>query len=154
MPARLPQSTLNTLRLLLPALFPSWRFFDTIAPSPRIQYALLDAQQQLIADWQEFNPRPQHLPVATLLRRLLWNPGWNEMLFMTSCAERMLEQHSAHSEQEIMNRIRTSVHQCPSPQSACYVQFRLLLIERQADALTQQVCFVSQLAALPMLDAP
>ena len=30
----------NALRLLLPALIPSWRFFDVIAPSPRIEYAL------------------------------------------------------------------------------------------------------------------
>ena len=34
---------LQTVKLLLPALIPSWRFFSTIAPSPRIEFALLDA---------------------------------------------------------------------------------------------------------------
>ena len=31
----------NPFKLLLPALIPSWSFFDVIAPSPRIEYALL-----------------------------------------------------------------------------------------------------------------
>ena len=30
------------IRLLLPALIPSWRFFDVVAPSPRIEFVLLE----------------------------------------------------------------------------------------------------------------
>ena len=35
---------LRTLKLLLPVLIPSWRFFDFIAPSPRIQFSLLKTE--------------------------------------------------------------------------------------------------------------
>ena len=31
----------NVLKLLIPALLPSWNFFDYITPSPRIQFTLL-----------------------------------------------------------------------------------------------------------------
>ena len=48
---------LHGLKLLLPALIPSWRFFDTIAPSPRIEYALLH-DPHAAAAWREFRPRP------------------------------------------------------------------------------------------------
>ena len=31
----------KTLRLLLPVLIPSWRFFSAIAPSPRVEFVTL-----------------------------------------------------------------------------------------------------------------
>ncbi len=145
---------LRLLQLLLPALLPSWRFFDYIAPSPRIQYALLDTEQSLIVDWQEFQPRPGHVSVATLLRRLLWNPHWNESLFMISCAERILEQHTTHSENEIMTRILDSLRNQPGIPQAPLVQFRLVLIERQNGALVEQVHFHSQAVILAVVDKP
>ncbi len=49
---------LRPFALLLPALIPSWNFFDVIAPSPRIEAARLastDAQPV----WREFRSRPQ-----------------------------------------------------------------------------------------------
>jgi hypothetical protein len=47
---------LQTLKLLLPALIPSWRFFDTIAPSPRIEFTLLKTAQDASGAWREFRP--------------------------------------------------------------------------------------------------
>ena len=94
---------LNTLKLLLPALIPSWNFFDVIAPSPRIEYTLLNSQNESVTDWQEFRPRPEQLSFIQLLFRLLLNPRWNETLFMVSCAERILQNPTEyqHSENEI-----------------------------------------------------
>lgn len=140
---------LRTLQLLLPAVVPSWRFFDYIAPSPRVQYAVLDAHQNLLADWREFDPRPEHVPLTTLLRRMLWNPQWNESLFMMSCAERILEQHTHHSETEIMSRICTALRRQPVAVTGCFVQFRLVVIERRGEQLTEQVYFISRVTALP-----
>jgi hypothetical protein len=81
-------------RYLLPVLIPSWRFFDFIAPSPRIEFAVIAQLDDPATRWQEFRPRPVHLPVAAMLRRLLWNPIWNESLFIVSCAEKLLDEPS------------------------------------------------------------
>src|SRR6187402_3359239 len=96
---------LQTIKLLLPALIPSWRFFDTIAPSPRIEFTLLQSVQGVAGDWQEFRPRPSSLAVHEMLVRMFWNPRWNETLFLVSCAERLLTAPTEHSSHEIFNRI-------------------------------------------------
>jgi hypothetical protein len=147
---------LRSLQLLLPALIPSWRFFDYIAPSPRIQYALLNAEQRMLCDWQEFRPRPARLSITQMLQRMLWNPQWNESLFMTSCAERIMENHTAHSENQILARMGKAwnAKQLPALAGARQIQFRLVFLEREGRQLLQQVCFVSRLAALPERTAP
>jgi hypothetical protein len=141
----------HTLRLLLPALVPSWRFFDTIAASPRIQYAVFDAEQHIVIDWQEFRPRPTHTSLLTLVERLFWNPQWNESLFMMSCAERIMENYTAHSEDEILTRIGNHyLHdQLSRHTTAQQFQFRLLFIERHGANVRQDIRFVSRLATLP-----
>ena len=50
---------LQTLKLLLPALIPSWRFFDTIAPSPRIEFTLLKTAQDAPGDWRVTYANPK-----------------------------------------------------------------------------------------------
>ena len=96
-------------RYLLPALVPSWRFFDYIAPSPRIEFAVAAAVDDPAMRWREFRPRPAHLPVAAMLRRLLWNPLWNESLFMVSCAEKLLDEPSTRRETELLTRIAAAI---------------------------------------------
>ena len=73
------------LLLLLPALIPSWRFFKTVEPSPRVQWTLVQDGER---KWQEFNPRPEVVSFGRMLRRMVWNPRWNEALFLVSLAER------------------------------------------------------------------
>ncbi len=85
---------LHTLKLLLPALLPSWNFFDVIAASPRIQFCLLTKENEPPPEWHEFRPRPEKLTLIQMLKRILWNPQWNESLFMVSCAERIIEHSS------------------------------------------------------------
>jgi hypothetical protein len=135
---------LQTLKLLLPALIPSWRFFDWVAPSPRIEFALLATAQDVSSIWQEFRPRPLELPAFGFAKRLFWNPHWNESLFLVSCAERLVENPTEHSIQEIISRIkadltRNSVDVIATP----YLQFRLAFISRNGTELQKQITFIS-----------
>jgi hypothetical protein len=141
---------MRALQLLLPALLPSWGFFDYIQPSPRIQYQLLDAQQQPVTAWQEFRPRAQHLSLTTMLCHLLSNARWNETLFTMSCAERIAQHYNSHSENQILECIaRDWRHgELPAPSSACQLQFRLAFVQRQQQQLADDIRFTSRIAAL------
>jgi hypothetical protein len=141
---------LRPLQLLLPALLPSWGFFDYIQPSPRIQYQLLDAQQQPLHDWLEFRPRPQRVSLMTCIGHLFCNPRWNETLFLMSCAERLIEHPTAHSELQILHCIARDWRSGPlhSSASASHAQFRLIFVRRQQTTLVEEIHFVSRVAAL------
>ena len=132
---------LHTLRLLIPALIPSWRFFDTIAASPRIEYALLHTADEEPSHWQEFRPRPAHLSIGHMFTRLLWNPRWNESLFMVSCSERLIANPTEHSEQNITGRIIAELQR--NKITAPYFQFRLVLVNRNGTALEKNTAYVS-----------
>ncbi len=71
-------------QLLLPVLIPSWRFFRDVGDSPRIELRGPDG------GWTELTARPERLPLTTYLRRLFWNPRWNEYLFLMSLSERLV----------------------------------------------------------------
>lgn len=131
---------LPTLKLLLPALIPSWRFFDVIAPSPRIEFTVLKSADDVASYWQEFRPRPAHVTIGSMIKRLFWNPQWNESLFLVSCAERMIENPTDHSYQEILKRIQTEI-------KAPYLQFRLVFIRREGEVLQKETLFMSSVHA-------
>lgn len=132
---------LQTFKLLLPALIPSWRFFDEIAPSPRIEFTLLETTDTIPRNWQEFRPRPPRVSVSDMLKRLFWNPRWNESLFLVSCAERLMQHPTRHSEREIIQRIKAEL-QCHAI-AAPYFQFRLIFVSRQGTELQTHVTFAS-----------
>ena len=137
---------LQALQLLLPALIPSWRFFDTIAPSPRIEFTLLKTADDAPVNWQEFRPRPLNLSIISMLKRMFWNPYWNESLFLVSCAERLMVSSTEHSNQEILKRIkaelkRNSIDVMATP----YLQFRLVFVHRSGEELEKHITFVSKL---------
>ncbi len=134
----------QSLKLLLPALIPSWRFFDTIAPSPRIEFTLLETPQSLSGHWQELRPRPARLSMPSMLKRIFWNPRWNESLFLVSCAERLMENPTEHSAQEILKGIkaellRNAVDAVATP----YLQFRLVFVSREEAGLQKNITFIS-----------
>ena len=135
---------LKTLRLFLPARIPSWRFFDSIASSPRIEFILLKTAQDIPYNWQEFRPRPATISMREMLTRIFWNPRWNETLFLVSCAERFMENPTDHSVQEIMSRIKTELERSDVMASAgSYFRFRLSLVSRQGAQLQKSVTFTS-----------
>lgn len=137
---------LQTLKLLLPALIPSWRFFDVIEASPRIEFTLLKTAGDTAARWQEFRPRPGHLSVIDMVKRMVWNPRWNESLFLVSCAERLIINPTQHSHDEILKRIIAELERSDVDGGATpYLQFRLMFVSRDGDGggLHKQVAFTS-----------
>ena len=142
----------QTIKLLLPALIPSWDFFESIAPSPRIQFSLLNSEKQTDKHWAEFRPRPQYVSLIKMLKRMLWNPWWNESLFLVSCAERIVGNSSSelilHSEQEIFKRIKNDLLQKHQSLTASHFQFRLVFVQRQGKELKEEVAFISRIQAV------
>ncbi|SFS54639.1 hypothetical protein SAMN04488040_0856 [Sulfitobacter marinus] len=137
---------LKTLSLVLPVLLPSWRFFQTIEPSPRVQWTLLSKDG--VADWREFRPRPATITVLQMLTRLIWNGARNDALFVVSCAERITESPTAHSISEIQRRILSDLTHDDlthgsSVSDAHAAQFRLVFISREGTGMRQETLFQS-----------
>lgn len=140
----LVETIVKTLKLLLPALIPSWRFFDVIAPSPRIEFTLLETPLSVPEIWQEFRPRPVKLSTWTMIKRLFWNPRWNESLFLVSCAERLMANPTDHSCNEIFTRIGNDLNQtAPHGNHPPYLQFRLVFLDRQGTEIYKHTTYIS-----------
>jgi hypothetical protein len=135
---------MHILKLFLPALFPSWRFFDVIGPSPRIEYALLSTRQSAPGPWQPFRPRPARLSFGSMLARIFWNPGWNESLFVATCAERLIQDPSDERFREILDRIRAELARSSTDREvAPFLKVRVVFVSRQGPGLREDVAFVS-----------
>lgn len=132
---------LRPLSLLLPALIPSWNFFDVIAPSPRIEYVLLSSRGAVADDWRAFRPQPERMSPSTMLLRLFWNPRWNETLFVVSCAERLVTAPTAHSEDEVFQRIAADLVRQPDDANAAWLCFRLVFVSREGEAIHSEVLY-------------
>jgi len=131
---------------LLPALIPSWRFFDYIGPSPRIQFAIVAKPDDSAPCWQKFRPRPEYLPLAAMLRRIFWSPRWNESLYMVSCAEKLLEEFSPVLEGELLTRISNAIARGETGDKIAgpvWLIFRIVVFKREDEQIVQQVGFVS-----------
>ena len=132
---------LHLLSLFLPTVIPSWRFFKTVAPSPRIEYRLIEAGR--VGDWQEDRPRPGHLGLGQILRRMLWNPEWNEQLYLVSCSERLIDEPSQHSVDEINLRVARLL-----PVGQQELQFRLVFVSREQGQIVKLVEYESSPVSL------
>ncbi len=139
------KAMLKTLKLLLPALIPSWNFFDEIAPSPRIEFTLLKTEQDTADNWQELRPKPAHIPLSMMLKRMFFNSRWNEFLFLVSCAERLMANPTQHSHDEILGRIKADIKHGHITQNATkpFLQFRLVFINREGTELQRHIAFSS-----------
>lgn len=131
---------------LLPALMPSWRFFDRIGPAPRIQYAFVHAADRSSPEWRDLRPRPARLRLSAMLGRLFWNPDGNEALYLVSCAERLLDSpsalHANHLCARVSERVRRN-HSAPiGPGTSLCV--RIIETRREGDRLLDEVRFVSE----------
>lgn len=137
---------LTLFKLLLPALMPSWRFFKSVDPSPRVEWRMLASASGPPMQWQEFRPRPQRLSPLAMAGRMLWNARWNESLFLVSCAERLTLAPTAHSRQEILRRIAADLQRALPPGALLpYLQFRLVFLDRGEDGqLVKAVTYQSE----------
>ncbi|WP_282091987.1 hypothetical protein [Epibacterium ulvae] len=129
-------SLLRLFGLLLPALIPSWRFFKTVAPSPRVEYRLF--YRGSWGEWCEDRPRPARIGTLQIIRRLFWNPAWNEQLFMVSCSERLIDTPTVHSAAELARRIAQTL-----PEHEVDFQFRLVFLSREEDQIIKSVEYES-----------
>ncbi|MGE0860086.1 MAG: hypothetical protein AB7I01_06125 [Gammaproteobacteria bacterium] len=128
---------------LLPALMPSWRFFDAIGPSPRVDYAWAD-DDTLPRGWHEFRPRPTHLGVARMTARLFWNPRCNETLYIVRSAERVVEGDTDFPVRELRWRLLLAHRRGELvTQTAPALRFRVRAVYREGEALVDEVVFVS-----------
>ncbi|UWQ42969.1 hypothetical protein K3718_07745 [Leisingera aquaemixtae] len=146
---------LTLFKLLLPALMPSWRFFKSVDPSPRVEWRLLASPSAAPAPWQEFRPRPQRLSPQAVAGRMLWNARWNESLFLVSCAERLTLAPTEHSLREILRRIAAELQRAQPPGALQpYLQFRLVFLDRGEDGqLIKAVTYQSEPYLMAALSA-
>lgn len=126
----------KTIDLLLPALFPSWRFFKQVGPSPRIEYRVLTDGQG--AAWRESHPIPAYVSLAHMARRMLWNPARNTQLYMVSLAERLVAGRVDHSVVELNRLIAEEIEEVQGD-----LQFRLLFLEPDGAAIKGTVLYES-----------
>ena len=129
------------LRLLLPALIPSWRFFDVIGPSPRLEFAVLKTPDHPEPEWREFDPRPVRLSWAAILLRLFWNPRWNESLYLVSCAEKFFDGPSPASEKELLSRVARDIDFAPA--ESAFLRVRVSVLKREHGSIKREVLLVS-----------
>ena len=134
------------LKLFLPVLFPSWRFFSSIGPSPRIAFALLQNENDEPVDWQEFRLKPTEVSFVKGLLHLFHNPAWNETLYINTCAERLFEGYSEMREQEIMRRILASISvgEIIAGSNVRYVTYRISAVMREGQVISQPVTFIAK----------
>lgn len=133
----------KTLSLLLPVLFPSWRFFKAVEPSPRIEWAALSAGVNHADAWRELRPRPSTIGPLETVWRLFWNPRRNEELFFVSCSERIQQKPTAHSIGVIQRAIQSDFAQAHIEVTSEFLQFRLIFIHRQDASLVREVLYLS-----------
>lgn len=135
------------LHRLLPALLPGWRFFDQIGPSPRLDYACLPPGAPLVtANWLPFCPPPARPGVSRLLLGLLWNPDWNEHLYVTRCAERVLEGETGFPLAELRRRVDAAARAGrlypPGTPEPAQLSYRIRAVLREDEQIVERVVFV------------
>jgi len=139
----------STLALVLPVVFPSWRFFKSVEPSPRVQWAILANADETPERWHDFRPRPARVTFLRMLARLAWNPHWNDTLFVVSCAERIQQSPTPHSINEIARRVLLDIQQSRLNTHGKVLQFRLVFVHRTGSELSEQVVFTSDIRPIP-----
>lgn len=82
-----------------------------------------------------------------MLRRLFWNPRWNDALYLVSLAERQTIAPTEHSLQDITAHIARRLRSQKTPAGALF-QFRILYVHRDAIGLHQTVTFEGPITAL------
>jgi len=126
----------RTIELLLPALFPSWRFFKQVGPSPRVEYRVTHEGQA--GQWRESHPIPEHVGLARMARRMLWNPARNTQLYMVSLSERLVSGLVDHSEAELNRLILEEI-----PEREGHMQFRLMFMHPEGASVVGTVVYES-----------
>jgi hypothetical protein len=123
------------LQRLWPVLVPSWRFFDTIGPAPRLEWARAPSGAAADAPvlWQEFRPLPERRGLAAVLASLVWAPRRNQTLFLLGCAERLMERPSAALEARLLAALRDAALSGELPGTALGDDLYVRIVVTQRD---------------------
>ena len=134
------------IKLILPILFPSWRFFSSIGPSPRIEVGFVADKNSEPQEWLPFRPLPKKINFALGLQQFFHNPLWNERLYINTCAEYLFEGYSEYREQEIGKRLvaATLSKEMVVDDKFHYLVFRIRAIESEVEQVRDDVAFVSK----------
>lgn len=137
-------------KLFLPIIFPSWRFFSSIGPSPRIEVGFVADKNSEPQEWLRFRPLPKRINFTLGLQRLFHNPQWNERLYINTCAEHLFEEFSEFREREIGQRLvaATLRKEIVADDKFHYLVFRIRAIESEVEQVRDDVVFVSRPFAL------
>lgn len=138
------------LKLLLPILFPSWRFFSSIGPSPSIEVGFAVDKNSEPEEWLPFRPLPEKDNFPRVLQQLFHNPLWNERLYINTCAEHLFENYSEFREREIGRRLVAAAlnEEIVVNDKFQYLVFRIRALEFEAGQVRDDVVFVSKPFAL------
>lgn len=131
-PSVIANVIVKTIALLLPVLLPSWRFFKTVAASPRVEVRVGQGA------WREARPIPAHVSVVRMARRLVWNPRRNEQLYMVSLSERLAEHNGDHARSELRRLVRAGLQEQEGE-----FEFRLVFLQREGDQIVKFVDYES-----------
>ncbi|MEO0398494.1 MAG: hypothetical protein AAF224_03620 [Pseudomonadota bacterium] len=127
----------------MPVLFPSWRFFPEVGPSPRIEYALLSPSDEKPSTWMLFQERPATLSFVQSLKSFFWNPAGNKYLFLVTCCEQFLANNSQPALEHLTAHVRTGVAEKSSAAAYDRFRFRLVLVFREGDAVEREEVYRS-----------
>ncbi|WP_062067323.1 hypothetical protein [Cellvibrio sp. OA-2007] len=133
-------------KYLLPVIFPSWRFFSSIGPSPRIEVGFVVDKNSEPQEWLPFRPLPKRINFTLGLQRLFHNPQWNERLYINTCAEHLFEGYSEFREREIGLRLVAAVvnKEISVVGEFQYLVFRIRALESEGGQVRDDVVFVSK----------
>jgi hypothetical protein len=137
---------LQNIKILSPALFPSWRFFDTVVPAPRIEYRILQSPQKKPSRWEKLYPKPFQVSLLQKIISIFWNPRWNEYLFLINCVESFIKKPTKKNEVEVVKLIKAELaRKSIKFNDISHFKFRLLLLFREDTKLKEHIHFESRL---------
>jgi hypothetical protein len=137
---------MTLLKLFLPIIFPSWRFFSSIGPSPRIEVGFVADTNSEPEEWLPFRRLPKKINFTLALQQLFHNPLWNERLYINTCAEHLFEGYSEFREREIGERLVAAVlkKEIVFDGEFHYLVFRIRALEVEAGQVKDEIVFVSK----------
>lgn len=138
------------LKLILPVLFPSWRFFSSIGPSPRIEVGFATQSDSTPPEFIPVFTLPEKVSPLSSFVRLMHNPEWNERLYINTCAEYLFETHSEFHEQQIAQRLLIAIQsrKIIAPESTHHMVFRIRTFVADEGRPQNDVIFISRSFAL------
>lgn len=141
---------MNVIQLLAPVFIPSWRFFDEVGSSPRIEIGFGEIQDEPPTVWMEFRSISKDISIKDYIIRMIWNPVRNQDLFLMTCAQKVLEEQK----QCYIDQIKRIISASKAVQSQCrhedrFLYFRLVYLFSDDEDLSKEIGYISDAIKIP-----